>query len=192
MVNLSRLLFVLGRNLGDEMPIRQLSKESGVPYTTAYRLIMREEGLFTINQKGNIKLVSLNLEDDIVKHHLIISERREAEAFLKKQPMFKILKDDLPAGDYSLLLFGSRVEGSDRKKSDVDLCLISRTGNRVVRFSKLELIFKLDINCLYLKDKEFSEMIESNDHNVGKEILKKHILIYGEEHFWNLAWHSKN
>ena len=31
-------------------------------------------------------------------------------------------------------------------------------------------------------------MLKEKEHNVGKEILKKHIILYGEEYFWNLVW----
>ena len=100
MDNLFRLIQTLGKNINNEIPIRQLSKESKVPYTTAHRLIKNNEGIFEINKKGNIKLVSLNLKDNITKNYLILAERKEAESFLRKQTQFKILKEELPRGNY--------------------------------------------------------------------------------------------
>lgn len=188
MVNLFSLVQVLGKNSGDEMTLRQLSKEAKVPYTTTLRLVGANKSLFMINKKGNIRLVSLNFEDRITKNYLIIAERKERDRFLKDQPMFDALVKDIPKGEYSLVLFGSRAEGANRPKSDVDLCIINKDGRRDVRFSKIELIYQLEVNPFYFTAKEFKQMLKDKEHNVGKEILKKHIILHGEEYFWNLAW----
>ena len=188
MDNFLRLINALGKNLNNEITIRQLSKESGVPYTTTLRLIGKNEELFRINKKGNVKLVSLNLEDNITKNYLILSERRQAESFIIKQPQFRVLKEELPRGDYSLILFGSRAERKHREKSDVDLCIINRDGKKNIIFSRFELLFKLEINPIYLSKNEFKKMLKEKEQNLAKEIIKKHIIIHGEEYFWNLVW----
>lgn len=188
MVNLFKLVQTLGKNLWDEMPVRQLSKEAKVPYTTALRLVKENKSLFRINQKGNIKLVSLNTSDSITKNYLILAERQETEDFLQSQPMFKVLSQSLPEGEYALLLFGSRAEGTGRQKSDVDLCIINRKGEKNVKFSKIELIYNIEANALYFTDEEFKQMLKAKEQNVGKEIIKKHIVLYGEEYFWNIVW----
>jgi len=192
MDNLLKLIQTLGKNINDELPIRQLSKESKVPYTTSHRLIKNNEEIFIINKKGNVKLCSLNLKDNITKNYLILSERKETESFTKKQPQFKVLKEELPEGDYSLILFGSRAERKNRKKSDIDLCVINKDGKKNINFSKFELLFKLEINPIYISNKEFRHMLKDEEQNLAKEIIKKHIILCGEEYFWNLIWNNKN
>lgn len=188
MDNLLKLVQTLGKNLNNQIPIRQLSKESKIPYTTTHRLIKNNKSIFIVDKKGNIKLVSLNLKDNITKNYLILSERKEAESFFNQNPEFRILKKGLPSGDYSLILFGSRAEGKQREKSDIDLCIINKDGKKNIRFSKFELLFKLEINPIYLEDKEFKQMLKEEEQNLAKEIIKKHIILYGEEYFWNLTW----
>ena len=173
MDNLLKLIQTLGKNLNNQIPIRQLSKESKTPYTTAHRLIKNNNDIFIINKKGNIKLVSLNLKDTITKNYLILAERKEAESFISKNPEFKVLKKELPKGDYSLILFGSRAEEKQREKSDIDLCIINKNGNKNIKFSKFELLFKLEINPVYLKDREFKHMMKEEEQNLAKEIIKK-------------------
>jgi predicted nucleotidyltransferase len=192
MDNLLKLIQTLGKNLNNPIPIRQLSKESKIPYTTAHRLIKNNKDIFIINKKGNIKLVSLNLEDNIIKNYLILSERKEAESFFNKNPEFKVLKKELPKGDYSLILFGSRAGEKQREKSDIDLCIINKDGKKNIKFSKFELLFRLEVNPIYLKNKEFKQMLKEEEQNLAKEIIKKHIILYGEEYFWNLIWNNKN
>ena len=191
MDNLLKLVQTLGKNIDNQIPIRQLSKESKVPYTTSYRLIKNNSSLFIIDKKGNIKLCSLNLNDNITKSYLILSERKEAEFFLNKHPEFKILKKDIPAGEYSLILFGSRAEEKQREKSDIDLCIINKDGKKNISFSKFELLFKLEVSPIFLKDNEFKLMLKEDEQNLAKEIIKKHIILYGEEHFWNIVWNNK-
>ncbi len=192
MDNLLKLVQALGKNLANQIPIRQASKESKVPYTTSYRIIKSNPDIFLIEQKGNIKLVSLNTKDLITKNYLILAERREADSFLNKNPEFKVLKKELPQGEYSLILFGSRAEGNQREKSDIDLCIINKDGKKEVNLSKFELLFKLETNPVYLKEKEFRQMLKEEEQNLAKEIIRKHIILYGEEHFWNLIWNNKN
>ena len=188
MDNLLKLIQTLGKTLYNQIPIRQLSKESKVPYTTTHRLIKKNKDIFIINKKGNINLCSLNLKDSITKNYLILAERKEAESFFNKNPEFRVLKKELPKGGYSLILFGSRAEDKQREKSDIDLCVVNKDGKKNIKFSKFELLFKLEINPIYLKDKEFKHMLKEEEQNLAKEIIKKHIILYGEEYFWNLVW----
>lgn len=181
MVN--KLIQTLGKHILDEITIRQLSIESNTPYTSTLRYIKENKDLFNIKKKGNIKLISLNILDNITKNYLIISERKECEEFIKKNPEYKILKDK--DDNYSLILFGSRAEKKERKHSDIDLCIINKQN---IDFSKFELLTKLEINPIFLKEEEFEAMLKSNEHNLAHEIIRKHIILNGQEHFWNLIW----
>ena len=190
MEQLLKLVNTLGKHLHEEMPVRQLSKESNVPNTTAHRLIRQNKGLFNVREKGNMSLVSLNLSDTITKTHLILSERNETENFLRQKPKFKVLRKDIPKGDYTLILFGSRAEGSHRKKSDVDICVINKDAKMDLRFSQFEHLYDLKVNPIYFKRREFAAMIKEEEHNLADEIIKKHIILHGEEYFWNLVWEN--
>lgn len=188
MNNLLKLVWVLGKNIRNSLPIRQLARDAKVPYATAYRTIEKNKNIFKIIKKGNIKLCSLNLEDPITKNYLILAERQQTDFFLKKNPQLNILKKELPKGDYACILFGSRAEEKQRKKSDIDLCIINKDGSKNVKLSKYELLFKVDINPIYLTKKEFKAMLKEKEHNLAKEIVKKHIILYGEEYFWNIVF----
>ena len=188
MDNLLKLVQTLGLNFYEEMTLRQLSIDAKVPYTTAHRLIKKNKDLFNINQKGNIKLCSLNKEDQITKNYLILAERFAAKRFINKNLDFKVLKSELPNGKYTLILFGSRAKGTQRKKSDADICVINSKGEKDINFSKFELIHKIEINSLFFTKKEFKLMLKEKEHNVGKEILKNHLILYGEEYFWDVIW----
>lgn len=186
MDNLLKIIHILGQNLNEEFTIRQVSKEAKVAYTTTHRLITQNKGIFTIKEKANIKLCSLNTQDPINKNYLILSERQHADLFKGKNPQFKILQKELPKGNYTLTLFGSRSKGTHRKKSDIDICIINKTGKTNIRFSKVELLFDLEINTITLTKQEFQKMLKETEHNLADEILKNHTILHGEEYFWNL------
>lgn len=188
MDNLLKLLWILGKNIPNSLTVRQLAKDATVPYATAYRTIDKNKKLFIIIRKGNIKLCSLNLEDPITKNYLILAERQQAEVFLKKNPKLSILKKELPKGDYACILFGSRASQQQRKKSDIDICIINKDGSKNIKFSKYELLFKLEINSIFFSKKEFAKMLKEKEHNLAHEIIKKHIILYGEEYFWNIVF----
>jgi predicted nucleotidyltransferase len=188
MENLSNLINILGKHLNDEIPIRQLSIESNVPNTTAHRIIEQNKDVFKINKKGNLKLVSLNTTDSITKNHLILSERTNSKRFIENNPKFKIIKRDLPKGNYTLILFGSRASETNRKKSDIDFCIINKEGKKNINFSNFEMLYDLEINPIFFKKTEFIAMLKDKEHNLANEIIKKHIILYGEEYFWNIIW----
>lgn len=190
MDNLLKLVYTLGKNIHNEIPIRQLSKESKIPYTTTHRLIRQNKDLFRIIPKGNIKLVSLNLSDELTKNYLILSERKVSDSYSQKQAKFKVLKKDLPKGDYTLILFGSRADETHRGKSDVDLCIVNKDGKKNINFSQFEHLYDLEVNPVFFARKEFSAMIKEKEYNLADEIIKKHIILYGEEYFWNMVWQN--
>ncbi len=53
MENLLNLIQTLGKNLHNEITVRQLSKESKIPYTTTVRLIKKNQELFIINKNNH-------------------------------------------------------------------------------------------------------------------------------------------
>ncbi|MDD5192206.1 MAG: nucleotidyltransferase domain-containing protein [Candidatus Nanoarchaeia archaeon] len=186
MNNLLKLIYTLGKNLKEEITLRELSVQAKVAYTTAYREVMFNKDIFIINKKANINLCSLNLKDSITKNYLIIAEREIAKEFLKNNKIFSLIKKELVEGDYSLVLFGSRAEGKEREKSDIDLCIINKEGKKVIKLDKFESLFDLEINPIYLSRQEFQAMIKESEENLAKQIIKKHIVLYGEEYFWRL------
>lgn len=188
MDNLLKLVWILGKNIDTSMPIRQLARDANVPYATTYRTIEKYKNVFAIIKKGNIRLCSLNLDDPITKNYLILAERQQAEFFLSRHSELSLLRNELPRGDYACILFGSRAEEKERIKSDADICVINKDGSKNISLSKYELIFKVEINPVYLAQKEFQLMLKEKEHNLAKEIVKKHIILYGEEYFWNIVF----
>lgn len=187
MDNLLSLIRILGRNIGSQLTLRQLASDAAVPYTTANRLIKKNSSLFMLEKKGSSILCSLNTKDRIILSYLALSERRKAEDFYKKNKEAAVIKKDLPQGDYTAVLFGSRADENHRKESDIDIILINKDGRKNISFSKYALLFKIEINPIFMSAKEFGKMLKEDGHNLADEIIKKHIILYNEEYFWKLV-----
>ncbi len=184
MDNKNSLLVFLAKNMEKSLSLNQISKFSGIPYATLYRLHDENKSLLDKKIIGKSIVISLK-KTEIVKNYLIVASYEETSEFLAKNPLFKKISEDLPKGDYSLILFGSYAEGKQTKSSDIDLLIINKNGSKIINFSKYETLFKIDINPILVSLIEFETMLKDKEENVGKQVLKKHIILYNQELFWN-------
>ncbi|MBU0535800.1 MAG: nucleotidyltransferase domain-containing protein [Nanoarchaeota archaeon] len=174
----------MGKNLDNKITLRQLSKDAGVPYTTAYRAVNQNKEVFILERKGSVILCSLNLQDKITLSYLSLAERKKADSFCNKHKEISVIRKDLPEGDYAAALFGSRAEEKHRKESDIDIIVINKDGKKNISFSKNEMLFRIRINPIFMSIKEFQHMLKEKDHNLADEVMGNHIILHGEGYFW--------
>lgn len=185
METLLNLISELSKDLGEKITIRTLSIKSKIPYTTTLRKINKNPELFQINKISNQKIISLNLQNPILKNYLAISEQNKTKIFLNKNKKISILRKQLPKGNYSLILFGSRANEKNRKQSDIDILILSNEKmNEKINFQKTQLLLNLEINPIFMLEKEFKKMLKEKDENLSKQILKNHIILKDENKFW--------
>ncbi len=176
----------LGKEFDKEFTMHELSKKLHIPYASFYRTINKMKELLAIKEIGKAKTLKLNLQNPVIQSYLAISSEEEKRSFLERNPMIREISKDLRVEDI-VLLFGSYAKGEEGKKSDIDLMIINKSGNKTISFSKYELIFDKQINPVFLKIPEFQEMIKDNEENVGKQALRNHIVLNNPNHFWNVV-----
>ena len=107
-----------------------------------------------------------------------------------------MVKEDVTSLNYPfliVLIFGSYIKGTKTDKSDIDLCIISDDkikSNKLIE--KLSLLpFNIEIQNFTVE--EFEAMLKIKENNVGKEIIKNNILLFGIENYYNLIskWMKK-
>lgn len=123
-------------------------------------------------------------------------EDKRTKEFLFKNPGLSVIKKYVEEINYPffiVLVFGSYAKDTKTEKSDIDICIISDNKDK-----ERELIGKLNLLSLRLgihefTTKEFTSMIEKSQNNLGHEIIKKNIIIYGIENYYNLIskWMKK-
>ena len=85
-----------------------------------------------------------------------------------------------------VLVFGSYAKNKETKTSDIDLCIICDNEEKKKEFwNKLNLL-SLNLEIQEFTTKEFISMLEKRQNNVGHEIIKNNIILYGTENYYNL------
>ena len=93
-----------------------------------------------------------------------------------------------------LLVFGSYAKHKEKKNSDLDLLIIiSDTGSKEDANQAIERCYAPPgKHFLILFEKEFLEMVKNtNQFNVGNEVIKNHIILYGGEQYYQLLNKSR-
>ena len=190
MDNKLRIVNYLGKHAGQSFTMLELSKATGVPYATFYRTLQKMEKLVKMQRVGKSKIVTLNADNASVKPYLIISSEEEKQDFLKKQPILGKIASELKTKDV-VVLFGSYAKGSETERSDIDLLIISKGGEKSLSFSRYEVLFRKKVNPIFVTKSEFERMLRDRDENVGKQALKSHIILNNPESCWGSVLHGR-
>ena len=173
--------------------IMALSGSAVIDYKNTYNIVDELAGIISREKIGNTNLIKLNLAPNQEIYNV---ENKRTQEFLSKNPKLKLIHKDIEEMGYPfmiVLIFGSYVKNTKMKGSDIDICIISDNKEK----SK-ELINKLKLLSLKLEVHEFTtyefvSMIEKTQNNLGREIVKNNLVLYGTENYYNLIskWMKK-
>ncbi len=146
----------------------------------------KQEDLINEKQIGNIKLYSLNYNNDKIYSYLSLTTK------LPKQisKAITILKQEIEKYTllYSLVIFGSYANSNYKKDSDLDIAIIIPDKNKDIRIAvnsaENKIIPELDAHIILKK--EFLEMLKQDSPNLGKEIARNNIVVYNNSYFYKL------
>lgn len=189
MDNKLKIINYLGKHPSKKCTMHKLSKELKIPYASFYRTINSINDLLNIEEIGKSKVISLNMQNNVVKAYLIISSDEERKEYLNRYQIMKKIYQELETIDV-VLLFGSYAKRKQTEKSDIDLMIINKNGKKTISFSKYELLFKIKINPIFVTKKEFRLMLKDKEENVGKQALYSHIILNNPEGFWECVFNA--
>lgn len=192
-----RLFMYFGLNLDKSSSIRQISLDINVPYTTLNRMIKKlvRQDLVLTENVGHSVACSLNKSNSTTKQHLILASEAYKRHFLETKPLLRkiqgIIAENAPK-EFSAVLFGSYAAGKEQKHSDIDLVFISNQKHSVRSiqdgFKTIEQIYDTEIQVMLFTEEQFSGMLNAKEENVGKQILKNHVILHNPELFWNIVY----
>ena len=177
--------------LKEDSSINYLSKQLKLPYTSVYRQIksLYSLGVVKFNLKGGVKFTSLNFNNELTRNLLSVTNYFKRKELFKREIITSLISKEFKY-NVPLLIFGSRIKGKVRDNSDFDLCAIGLSKKEEDTFKKsiknIELIHKVEINCLFFKKNEIVAMLTTDKHNVGKEILVNHMVLNNVDLWYNL------
>lgn len=189
MDNKHKIIGYLGKNQNKNYTMHELSRELNIPYASFYRSIESMKDLLIIEEIGKSKVLTLNKQNPVVKAHLIVSSDEERKEYLRENPIIKKIYQELNTKDI-VILFGSYAGKTHTEKSDLDLMIINKDGNKSLSFSKYELLFKVKINQVFITKKEFKLMLKDKEENAGKQALYNHIILNNPESFWECVFNG--
>ncbi len=188
MNNNLKVLRLFVDNKDKTFTIKKAAEALKINYRIAYEEIMEleKEGLLRIARHGNSKVCGF-----IHKYCSKVVEVEEA----RKQELFKDKNltvlcrslDEIKSPFYILALFGSYAKGTNRKGSDIDLCIISDSPEVIKEAHSIVSITALDIHLLDFTSGQFSQMVNRKNFNVGNEIVLNSIILHGLEGFYQLV-----
>ena len=183
MDNKLKIINYLGKHKNSVFTMHELSKLTHIPYATFHRILKQLTDVLIIKTIGKSKAIRLDLKKPIVKSYLTIASEEEKKEYLEKQPIIRKITSELEFNDI-IVLFGSYAKDTHTKSSDIDLLIINKNAKRTISFSKYELLYKLEINPIFITKREFKLMLKDKEENVGKQALENHIILNNPEKFW--------
>ncbi len=179
-------------NKSKELNILNISKELKMDYKNVYSIIKRLEKesiveLESFGHSNRVKLVSQ-------VHPLIFeAEYTRRKELLKNKNLAVMLNEfenTLKSKCYILLIFGSYAKKTQTKNSDIDLIFIVPDGNEELfekDISRVARYLPLPIHYLVFSERQFLEMADAKESNVGQEALKNNIILHGIEPYYELV-----
>ena len=164
--------------------IREIMKKLGTKsYNWTYNAIknIQREKMITLIKKGQSQLCSLNLEEQKTIAYLSFLE--EINSLNKKIPNLSKILNLMNLDVNALIIAGSYADNTFTEKSDLDIVvIIDKKEEKKWILNKLsnegELMIPKLHNYAFTKD-EFLEMLKNKEVNYGKEIVKKHLIVFG-------------
>ena len=189
-----RILKYLIENKGPK-PIMQISGATFMDYKNTYNLIkeLEKKGLIIKEVIGNTNPVRVSLKPN---YDIYLTENKRTEEFLNKYSKLRVVKKYIQELNYPfmiVLVFGSYVKGNANDSSDIDVCVICDSLEVKKELNNKLNLLSLKIELHDFSSEEFVSMIKKKENNVGNEILKSNVILYGIENYYNLIskWMKK-
>ncbi|MBI3032643.1 nucleotidyltransferase domain-containing protein [Candidatus Woesearchaeota archaeon] len=185
-----KVLMVLFDDLTKDMTLSDIARALKQKYPQTYKIILglEKKQLLNIKTIGKSKVVTLDFEKDHPEY--IIAEVARTKNACKNS-VIRITKEDVTQLQKNVIciLFGSYANNTQKKESDVDLLFVIPEEFDYGKFDTIVrnkiILYNPDIN-IGTEQSLFEMWQYPNKLNVGNEILKKHIILYGTEHYLTL------
>ena len=194
------ILSVFKNNLFASFTFKQIKEKSRQKSNNVVQIALKEfKKLDLVKTKliGDITTYSLNLDDNLTISYLNLINNLEIQTKnFPKEIMSEIQKKiSKQTNFFILIVFGSYAKNKAAEKSDLDTAVIvdsEQIKKEITPF--LETVKRREIRPIdyYIFTRnEFLEMLIADIENVGKQIYKNNIILYGFIEYINLIKREK-
>ncbi len=199
-----RILDVLARDLGNRIPISQLTKRirethSSTYYANVHRALakLKDDNAVSIEKSGRSSLVSINLDTSASIDLLAEMELTLKRELSREQPEFELLISDLIdlLEQFPVISSASLIDPQrNLKLNRAEMFVILHDGidNLEARGATLGILQKLEsqhslrIDGLILSKLEVENLLRSRERNPLREMLSQKVVVYAPQAFWTL------
>ncbi len=185
-----KVLKLLLSDLTRELSIMDAAKLLKQEYVQTYRTVklLAKSGDVVLKKVGKSKILKL----DFTKSHsnYLLAELERTNDICKKNTLAAIVRKNIQEinKNFICILFGSQAV-KPKPNSDMDLLFVIPKEYNFNEFEKIvqNKLIAVNADIVIVPENSLHEMWANPQKlNVGNELLKKHIILYGAEHFWNL------
>lgn len=187
------ILKLLTANLTKDFTILKIAERAHKTNRLTYSAVKRleKEHLITIQEKANLRLCKLSLEDPQM---ISLIESLRWHDFTRKHPDVGLLVSDIVSKSefpyFTLAIFGSYAKGTMTGKSDFDMLLVipdRKFGDAIeTAIKSARAMSNIPVHDVVVTYSEFVDMLNEAKLNVAKEILEARYVAYGAEAFYAL------
>ena len=188
-----RIFQVFAKKPFAEYTLKQIKEFSKEKSNNALAIAMRQfkkEELLNEQKVGKSSLYCLNFENELVYYYIALANHNRLNKIAHRT--IRIIKESIGKHTqfYSIVVFGSYAAQEQRKNSDFDVAVFieeeakRKDVQRGLNAAEQKSVIQLDGHVI-TRD-EFLEMLKSDEENLGKQIARKHLVIYDIQIFYNL------
>jgi predicted nucleotidyltransferase len=151
-------------------------------------------GILSKDMKGNTNIFQLNRQNHQNVHYLTLTEYLVKDE-ISDPPLGDIyrLMEKIKSPFYSLIVCGSYAEGKQKPDSDLDVAIIipdyESKRPYEIALKEGELMMP-EIHGFVFTAEEFYLMLTNKEFNYGKELARKHVIIYGAEAYYKILFRA--
>jgi len=173
------ILFTNGYN--KEYYIREVAKLVNISSRTALLTLSKLEkrGILESRTRGKIKNYKI-IKSFISREYFILTEQYKKISFLEKNHLLKEIFEKIDKHIQGIsIIFGSYAKGTQHKNSDIDLFIVGKYDEEMIKnFGKM---YGVDINIKSYPLRTFEK--EIYEDILLKEIVENHVVIKSVEQF---------
>lgn len=182
-----KILKFLIENKEPPHSIMEISRQLKSDYkNTSQALEKLNPKIYSKKRQGNAYLIEFSPNNET--ETLFIEEKRKEELLLKNSKL-RLIEEDIKEVKYpfmTVLIFGSFAKWKNTSDSDIDVCIISDNEKKTKQLIEKLSLLSLKLEIQEFTTEEFISMIEKKQNNLGNEIVKSNIILYGKEAYYNL------
>lgn len=175
---------------GQDLNIRQLSKELRMDYKNTHNIVKRlaTKSILRLERFGKSQKVILINKSSQLMREAEYARQREVLQNKTIAVMLDYFKG-ISSCFYVLLLFGSYAKGISRKCSDIDLLFIVPNADEGILQKEIHNVARtipLDLHIHVFKEEDFKLMMKSKEMTVGSEAASHNIILHGIEQYYEM------